>query len=340
MSEPKLTDRKKKVLQALVDSYITDAQPISSSAIQKEYLPDVSPATIRSELSMLEEMGFLTQPHISSGRVPSSKAYKYYVENLIGNQDISTENIKQVVSQRFDSVQEIVKDSAKIISDITNYTSMLMITSADNISIKEIKMIDMYDNTALVLIVTDNGVVKNKQIDLPIDTQENYIEVANGLLRKAFVGKTLAEVTNNEDCLDKELEEFRSLFEQVIEFVVDFKHSTEDQLYVEGTEKIFDYPEGKEVDNIKNFMSVISHKEKLHGLLEGEGDIEYSIKIGSDDAKELENMALVCAKYNINGKEVGHVGILGPERMDYKKVLGVLKELGLVFQSNDKNKKD
>ncbi|MDY4592283.1 MAG: heat-inducible transcriptional repressor HrcA [Eubacteriales bacterium] len=336
MGETNLTERKKKILKALIDSYINDVEPISSAAIQKQYLPEVSTATIRSELSMLEEMGYLTQPHVSSGRIPSSKAYKYYVEHILDISDIDSAQIREIVNEKFQSVQEVVKNGAKIVSDITNYTSMLMITSADNIVIKDIKIIDMYDNTALVLIVTDNGVIKNKQIDLPHDVKENFIEVAGGLLRKAFVGKSIAEVTNGDDCLDKELEAFRSIYEQVIAFVMDFKNATEEQLYVEGTEKIFDYPEYKDVDNVRQFMSVVSHREKLCGLMEGEGDIEYCVRIGSEDSVDLANMALITAKYNINGKEVGHVGVIGPERMDYKKVLGVLKELGVLLQDNKK----
>lgn len=329
MSEPNLSERKKKVLQALVDSYITSVEPISSAAIQAKYLPEVSTATIRSELAMLEAMGYLNQPHVSSGRVPSSKAYRYYVDHFIQDGDIDIEQVKQTVEERFKTVGEIVRDGAKIVSDITNYTSMLMITSADNITIKEVKLVDLYDKSALVLIITDNGVIKNKEIPLPPDAGADYIEVANGLLCRSFAGKRLAEVLNDSaDAAEKELDEFKTVFEEVISLIADFKRSREEQVYVEGTEKIFDYPEYRDVDNVRNFMSVVSHKEKLADLMNGDGDIEYSIKIGSEDAQELRNMALVSARYTIDGKEVGQVGVIGPERMDYKKVLSVLKELG------------
>lgn len=329
MSEPDLSERKKKVLQALVDSYISSVEPISSAAIQAKYLPGVSTATIRSELSMLEEMGYLNQPHVSSGRIPSSKAYRYYVDHFIQDADINIEQVKQTVEERFRAVSEIVRDGAKIVSDVTNYTSMLMITSADNITIKEVKLVDLYDSSALVLIITDSGVIKNKQIALPQDAGKDYVEVANGLLCRAFAGKRLADVLNNaDDDTDRELQDFKKVFEEVISLIADYKKSREEQLYVEGTEKIFDYPEYKDVENIRNFMSVVTHKEKLAGLLDRTGDIEYSIKIGSEDAEDLPNMALVTARYSIDGKEIGQVGVIGPERMDYKKVLSVLKELG------------
>lgn len=341
MQDHTLSERKQKVLQALVDSYITSVEPISSGAIHAKYLPEVSTATIRSELAMLEEMGYLTQPHVSSGRIPSSKAYRYYVDHMIADADIDVEHLRASMEERLRDVGEIVKDGAKIVSDITNYTSMLMITSADNILIRDVKLVDLYDNNALVLIITDSGVVQNRQIQLAPGLPSNYIEVANKLLVKAFAGKSLAQAIHNSDAATHaELEKFRDLFEQVISMVQDYKQSRENQLYVEGTEKIFDYPEYRDVDNVKNFMSVVSHKEKLADLMQGQGDIEYSIRIGSEESEDLRNMALVSAKYKINGKEIGQVGVIGPERMDYKKVLGTLKELGkwLTDTDSDENR--
>ncbi len=324
-----LSERKKKVLQALVDSYITSVEPISSGAIHRQYLPEVSTATIRSELAMLEEMGYLNQPHVSSGRVPSSKAYRYYVDHFIEVGDIDLAQVRESVETRLRDVEEIVHEGAKIVSDITNYTSMLMITSADNILIRDVKLVDLYDGSALVLIITDSGVVQNRQIRLTEGMPANYVDVANKLLIKAFAGKSLAQAIHNADAAaDAELEKFRDLFEQVVQMVQDYKQARENQLFVEGTEKIFDYPEYRDVENVRNFMSVVAHKEKLADLMHGQGDIEYSIRIGSEESEDLRNMALVSAKYKINGKEIGQVGVIGPERMDYKKVLGTLKELG------------
>ena len=127
--EKDLSERKKKILYALVDSYISDVEPISSAAIKDKYLPDVSTATIRSELASLEDLGYLTQPHVSSGRIPSSKAYKYYVENMMTVSEEELQSVKSILEAKYDSIQEIVKDGAKIVSDVTNYTSMLMISS-------------------------------------------------------------------------------------------------------------------------------------------------------------------------------------------------------------------
>ena len=332
--DDKLTERKKKVLQALVDGYITSVEPISSGDIQAKYLPNVSTATIRSELSHLEEMGYLIKPHVSAGRVPSSKAYRYYVENFVEDDIIDLEQLRNNISKKYDSVVEIVKDSAKIVSDVTNYTSMLMIANSDTLTIKDIKLLDMFDGKALVLIITDSGVIKDKEINLP-KIEDNYVEVANGLLSKTFAGKTLSQIVNSQVDLDAELKDFKQIFEKVIDLLSEYKKSRDGQLFVEGTDKIFDYPESKNYDNIKNFMTIVGKKDKLKNLLKDDGDIEVSIKIGAEDGEGLDNMALVSAKYHIKGKEVGQLGVIGPERMDYKKVLGVLKQLGKIIDNLD-----
>ncbi len=331
-----LSERKKKILNALVDSYISDAEPISSAAIKDKYMPDVSTATIRSELATLEEMGYLSQPHISSGRVPSSKAYKFYVDNILasGNQ-MDAQQIKSILATKYASIKEIVKDSAKIVADVTNYTSMLMISSTDNITVNDVKVIDMYDGTALVLIVTNNGSIKDKTIKLPESSINNYIEVANGLLYRTFAGKRLVEIVHSHNIIDAQLKDFEDLFEQVLNMIIDYKQTRESQIQIEGKDKIFNYPEYNDVNNVKNFLSIVNDQEKLHEIVKDkDGSIEFSIKIGTEDDETLQDMAIVSAKYKLNGDEVGQLGVIGPQRMDYKKVLSVLKEIGNLFDNN------
>ncbi len=331
-----LSERRTKILNALVDSYISDAEPISSAAIKDKYMPDVSTATIRSELATLEEMGYLSQPHISAGRVPSSKAYKFYVDNILANESqMDLQQVKSVLATKYASIKEIVKDSAKIVSDVTNYTSMLMISSTDNILVNDVKVIDMYDGTALVLIVTNNGSIKDKTIKLPDTNISNYIEVANGLLYRTFAGKRLVEIVHSHNVIDSQLRDFEQLFEQVLNMIIDYKNARESQIQIEGKDKIFNYPEYNDVNNVKNFLSIVNDQEKLHEIVnDKDGSIEFSIKIGKEDDETLNDMAIVSAKYKFSGEEVGQLGVIGPQRMDYKKVLSVLREIGTLFENN------
>ena len=336
--DDRLSDRKKKVLGALVDSYITDAEPISSSAIKNKYMPDVSSATIRSELATLEELGYLVQPHVSSGRVPSAKAYRFYVDCLLSEcGDVDVDGLDETLKRRMSSVEELVRETAKTVSDVTNYTSLMVLSGADSLTVKEVKLVDLYDDSALVLVITDAGVIKDKTVAVPKDADGNYIELASRILNATFAGKTLAEIGNSAPVLEENIEGMKALVDEVIRLLTEYRKARESELYLEGADKIFQYPEARDVDNVRSFVSIISKKEKLHDLVAGDGDLEIEVKIGEQASEDLKHMALVTARYSIDGKEIGHVGVIGPERMDYKKVMSVLRQLVRAFEKKDNN---
>ena len=333
-----ISKRKKKILEAVVDSYINECEPVSSSTIKDKYLPDVSSATIRSELAMLEDMGFLVQPHISSGRIPSSLAYRYYVDNLIDvdvdNMDI--DGIEEKFDTKFKGVEDIVKNTAKVISDVTNYTSIVVLNPLRTL-IENVKLVDLGDGSALVIIKTDAGIIRDQLIRLPDELDECNIPTATKMLNNVFSGKTLQEIKDNKTVIDDSLVDFKELFNSVIDVLRRYQEESRDKVYLEGQNKIFEYPEYSDVENVKNFMTVIDKKEELHDLIESDDDIEFSIKIGKDDGDGLSHMALVTAKYSINGREVGHAGVIGPERMDYKKVLKVLSGVSTTLKAMTEN---
>ena len=334
--DDRLSDRKKKVLNALVDSYITDAEPISSSAIKNKYMPDVSSATIRSELATLEELGYLVQPHVSSGRVPSAKAYRFYVDCLLSEcGDTDVDGLDETLKRRMSSVEELVRETAKTVSDVTNYTSLMVLSGADSLTVKEVKLVDLYDDSALVLVITDAGVIKDKTVAVPKDADGNYIELANRILNATFAGKSLAEIGSSAPVLEENIEGMKALVDEVIRLLAEYKRARESELYLEGADKIFQYPEARDVDNVRSFVSIISKKEKLHDLVAGDGNLEIDVKIGEQASEDLKHMALVTARYSVDGKEIGHVGVIGPERMDYKKVMSVLRQLVRAFDKKD-----
>ena len=334
--DDRLSDRKKKVLNALVDSYITDAEPISSSAIKNKYMPDVSSATIRSELATLEELGYLVQPHVSSGRVPSAKAYRFYVDCLLSEcGDMDVDGLDETLKRRMSSVEELVRETAKTVSDVTNYTSLMVLSGADTLVVKEVKLVDLYDDSALVLVITDAGVIKDKTVAVPKGADGNYIDMACRILNATFAGKTLAEIGNSAPVLEENIEGMKALVDDVVRLVSEYKRARESELYLEGADKIFQYPEARDVDNVRSFVSIISKKEKLHDLVAGDGDLEIDVKIGEQASEDLKHMALVTARYSVDGREIGHVGVIGPERMDYKKVMSVLRQLVRAFGKKD-----
>ena len=326
----KLTDRKKRLLQAVVDSYITSAEPISSAAIQQGYMPDVSTATIRSELAGLEEMGYLVKPHVSAGRVPSSKAYRFYVDRLMENvtpEDI--DNLEQEGRARIEGVESVVKEAVKVVSDVTNYTSLMVLEGVDDLIVRNVKLVSLGDDTALVVIITDGGVLRDNVIILPAGCEEGYLDSACAIINGSMAGKSIKSIAGGEVVAG--VEEFKALFDQIVALLR--KYAEGGEVYVEGADKIFAYPEYRDVENVKGFLSVISQKDKLHELTQGDG-VEITVKIGAEEG--VKNMAVVSARYSLSGRQIGHVGVIGPERMDYKKVIKVLTTLGKLSEAKGK----
>lgn len=321
----KLSPRKQKILQALVEEYISTGEPVSSGEIKAKYMTEISSATIRSELAALEEMGYLIQPHVASGRIPSSKGYKTYCETFVHNKPLTVkekETINSYFEDKIVQMEDIVKKTAQIISDVTNYTSVIVINDISKVKIREIKLVDLGDDMALVIIITDSGVLRDKTITLPENMNEGYLATANNLINNIFKGKYVDEIVFTDDLVNSEMDNFRDLVEKLIEVIASYSE-IDKKVFMEGELKMLDYPECNDIDSAKNFLSIVNQKENLLKLIENNDDIEFSVKIGNEQGG-IDNSAIVTAKYKINGKEVGQVGVIGPERMDYNKVVSVL----------------
>lgn len=336
MKENRLSERKQKILKAVVDEYIRRANPISSGEIKRKYFEDISSATIRSELSTLEDMGYLVQPHTSAGRVPSPVAYKYYVENFLSRQPLMRQDVAAIdasFSSKFLEVEEIVRTAAKVISDVTNYTSVIVLNNINEVRIRDIKLVSLDKHSALVVIITDSGVIKDNLITIDSELEDGFINDANLLINKIFSGKTVGELKRGAEDVDKELSEFRELFDSVLKILLTYCDDRNKNVYMEGESKMLDYPEAS-LESAKNFLTVLNDKNSVADIIgESQGDIEFSIKIGRDETGGMDKCAIVTAKYMINGKEVGQAGVIGPERMDYGRVMSVLTYVGETMET-------
>ena len=338
--EKELSERKQKILQAVVDEYITTAEPVSSGDIKEKYLADISSATIRNELASLEDMGYLVQPHVSAGRVPLPAAYKLYVDKVMKGKNLSKNEIafiKDKFNERMDKVEDIIQKTAKVISDVTNYTSVVVVKNFKEVKVNEIKLVPIGDETALVIIITDRGVLRDKTIEIE-KTEDDigaYMQSATMLLNRMFSGKTVKEILKPKDIIKEEIEDFRTIFDEVIEILTKYDMEETGKVYTEGALKMLDYPECGDVDDAKKFLSVVNSPQRVAQLVENGDDMEFTVKIGKD-----EDCAVVSAKYKINGEEIGHAGVIGPDRMDYKKVISVLKYVGHALSEIMENKKD
>lgn len=343
-----LSERKKKILHALVDVYIATGQPVSSADIQKGYMPEVSSATIRAELSALEALGYVDQPHTSAGRVPLKPAYQLYVGDIehAGDKaltDAETAFIRSRFSEKLGEVRDISKRAAEIISDVTNYTSFFVSSRGGNVVIEEVKLVPLKKNRVLVLIVTDEGIISDKTLDVDGDLKHEYIDTATRMLNNVFAGRTIGELDgiDLDSELDEETDGFRDIFDAVLAIIQAYMAEHADNVVVEGALKMLDYPEYNNVEDAKNFLAVISDHDSVSELLaDPEDSIEFSVRIGKEDSG-VDKCAIITAAYKVGDEVVGRAGVIGPERMDYKKVIGVLeymkKALGTVLDNDDKD---
>lgn len=333
-----LSERKKKILQHVVDDYIETATPVSSKSLTEKHLSNLSSATIRNELSALEELGYLTQLHTSSGRVPSAEAYKLYVSDLMVKDKLSEKEIdyiKKIFLEKADNLEEVIKNTTKVISELTSYTSVGVVTPDVDEKINMIKFFRYKPDTALVLIVTERRLLKDNYINVPENMNDEQLLEAESVLSRLCSGKSFEEICNIKDDINSEFSGYKNIFLNVVEALKVYMTVQESDVVMEGQDKILDNPEYADIGKIKNFLSVVTKKDKVMTLLTGEGrDIKINVKIGTDGYKEIpEDCSLVTATYSANGTKIGTYGVIGPIRMDYQKVVAVLENVGKILES-------
>lgn len=339
----KLSERKKKILQYVVDDYISSAQPVSSKSINEKYMTDISSATVRSELAGLEEMGYLTQLHTSSGRVPSVEAYKLYVSELMDKSKLSAKELKVIknsFSERANNLEEVVSSAVKVISELTDYTSIGCSVHNDEEKIVKVEIFRYKQNQALLLIVTETTLIRDKFISIPDAMTDEQVEEARALISSLFTGKTLKEILGLEDAIKKEFDSYRDIFEGIMDAIEDYIDKSKAKIHLEGEGKILNHPEyTADSEKVKNFLSIVTSKDKIAGLLDSEKDnIEINIKIGGEDGEMPKDCSMVTATYSANGAKVGTYGVIGPLRMDYQKVVSVLEGVGKILEDMLKDK--
>ena len=346
----KMSDRKKKILQIVVDEYIHSAVPVSSKVIAEKHLQGVSSATVRNELASLEELGYLTQFHTSGGRVPSPQAYRFYIEELMQRGNLSESDldyIESAFSERSGDVEHLIKSVSKVISDLTDYTSVGIGPHTDEETIRNLTLLPCGEGRALLVIVTGTRILRDSFIDIPESMADADVENASRVLAKLFEGKALSEArTVGEEAL-AEFGQYRQVMREVIDALKTYSRPRDEDVVLTGADKIFNHPEYEDIENVKNFLTVISSKDKIAELIGDDNDeIQISVRIGSGEADVPEDCSVVTATYAAGGKNLGTYGVIGPMRMDYTKVITVLENVGKALEElvggriKDKDKKD
>lgn len=334
--DTQLDNRKITILKAIIKTYLETGEPVGSRTISKYSELKLSSATIRNEMSDLEEMGYIIQPHTSAGRIPSDKGYRFYVDQIMQEKDNEVTEFKDMMVQKVDKLELVLKKMAQVLAANTNYAAMISGPSYHKTKLKFIQLSRVEVHKLLVVVVVEGNIVKNTMIDIAEELGEQELLNLNILLNSSLNGLTIEEI--NLDIISR-LKEDAGIHSQVVELVLNevaeaIKAGGEDlQIYTSGATNIFRYPELSEGDKASKLIGTLEHKEMLQEFVyevntENGGDAGIQVYIGDETpVQSMKDCSVVTANYDLGGGLRGTVGIIGPKRMDYEKVLGTLRNL-------------
>ena len=335
-----MDERKKKVLQAIVEEYVNTAEPVSSNLLtQKDELNNYSSATIRNEMADLEKSGYLEKTHTSSGRIPSEKGYRYYVDELLRDDNISIEEIKYIsekLETKVNEIEELTKITTSTLSEITHYTTVAIGPGADTQTIEEIKFVKLGQRMLMAVILTNSGMVKETIIKFDEDISDKQIETINYMFNKKLKGQPLEIIdVPLEEYLINEMKYSVKVIKPIIEQIKKVLKE-ERQLYLEGANKSFDLPEFNSLEVAKNFINIIDEKELMADMLDSGFAKDINVYIGDENEREqLKDFSIITFKHKVGNKDLGTIGIIGPKRMDYSKVISVMKYINKKLNEED-----
>lgn len=324
-----IDERKFLILQAIIDDYIMTAMPVGSRTISRKAGVGFSPATIRNEMSDLEELGYLAQPHTSAGRIPSPKAYRLYVDQLMKVGKLSADDrdwMQDHLDFRSRQVENVIRSAANVLSDATQYTSVIVAQKLGSLRIKHIQLVPVAERTALMIIVTNVGIVKDAVIRVPEGLNADDLYSISRMLTEKLADKPLEAVRQTFSELLRDTEQNRKLLGETLQ-VIEKKLESEDSddVVIGGSSKLLDYPEYSDVGKAKHFLSVLESKDMVRRLVKRDGGLEITIRIGPEnEMPEMKDCSIVTANYRVGNHSSGTLGIIGPTRMNYNRVITVL----------------
>ena len=328
-----LNDRKRKILQAIIDEYIGTAEPVGSRAISKIKELGLSSATIRNEMADLEEMGYLIQPHTSAGRVPSDEGYRFYVDSLMARYRLGMEAIEGLhleLEKRVSQLDKVIKKAGMITAALTQYTTFITTPQQNLSQINKIDIIDLGDGKTLIIVVTRDGLVKNRTLRLSLgaDKAARFGEILTSKLTGLSVDEIdFEKIREIESAISSHMEISPRLLVSILDFVYETisEFSTTD-IFIDNAKSIFNYPEYRDIEKAREMLGFLENKDDLKRIAVRDRDRDdITVTIGDEnDEGPLKNCSLVTVNYSLGDKKGGKIGVIGPKRMDYAKVFASL----------------
>lgn len=327
-----LDDRKQRILQAIIDDYISTAEPVGSRTIARKHELGLSSATIRNEMADLEEMGYLAQPHTSAGRVPSDKGYRFYVDRLMKVRELSSEDtdrLRNAMEVQINEMSQLLKQASAVLSSFTQYTSMAVTPQMKRSIIKRIQLLSIDTGKALIIIVTNAGVVRNIIVKIPDNVlPDTLVEVSN-ILNDKLDGLTIEKVSQSiVQEVKKEIRVSSEAIKPILNGVIECIRQIDcPEIYLDGAINIFNHPEFRDISKAREFLSALDEKYVLYSILDcASEDRLINILIGTENkVEEIKDCSLVTTTYSLGDVVIGSIGIIGPTRMEYSRVISSMK---------------
>ena len=329
-----LDERKQKILDAIIRTYMETGEPVGSRTISKYSDLNLSSATIRNEMSDLEEMGYIIQPHTSAGRIPSDKGYRLYVDHILESKDQEIQEFKDLMLERTDKLEQMLQQVVKVLAANTNYATMVSTPAVKGNKLKFIQLSRVDEHQVLAVIVVEGNVIKNTMLHVEQAPDQETMLKLNILLNTHLNGKTLDEINLGMIANMKQQAGIHSVMVgEIIDAVAEAIQADEDlQIYTSGTNNILKYPELADKEKASELITAFEEKKALNQIVQetlaDESSTGIQVYIGNESpVQTMRDCSVVTATYELGEGMKGTVGIIGPKRMDYDKVVGILKNL-------------
>lgn len=342
-----LDERKVKILNSIIQTYLITGEPVGSRTISKYTDLNLSSATIRNEMSDLEDLGYIIQPHTSAGRIPSDKGYRFYVDNMMKEKIAEVDEMKEVILERADKLDHLLKHVAKLLAANTNYATMISAPKYKRNKLRFIQLSRVAENQLLVVVMLEGNLIKNKLIEVDDQFGEDEVAKLNILLNTFLQGLNLQEI--NMELIQRmkaQAEGYGQVISHIIDAVAILIQEEDDlEIYTSGTTNLLKYPELGDREKATELLYMMEEKQALSELIVDQQDSEDGTKnpiqiyIGSETpVSTMKDCSVVTAKYELGEGYQGTIGIIGPKRMDYKKVVGNLQTMMNQLDDIFKNK--
>lgn len=328
-----LNERKKKILQIIIEDYISSAEPVGSRTIARKYDLGLSPATIRNEMSDLELLGYLEQPHTSAGRIPSAQAYRFYVDALIEPGTLTDNDMALIdgwYNERRRNIDDIFQSTAKILSRMTQNVSMVLTNQQTIANFCYLKFLPLDSQHAILCIVADDGSIDTNVVDIPLGMSSEEMDYLAGKMSKLLEDRNLSDISvvilQN---VHTDVVEDKLIFSSLLQAVRKMTGRRQEQkVFLRGTKQLLNQPEFRDVERVRNLLGILEEEKVLKDLLQGGEDSGLKVTIGSENKfTGIQDCSMVQATYRLNGQIVGTMAVLGPTRMEYGKVISVMDYL-------------